>query len=218
MLLGGLYFVVQNNWEYNVVQGCASRAVVAMTVSPTQLSLCTNGLSALMSTTTDQLGNNWVYNTTSWTSSNPSAVPVGVYSARQANVSSGNVEGGQATITASMDDGSATANVTVVYCPPAMNPGGGPYSLNLYQSGRFTAYAYQGISPYTYEFQKQNCTVSGSCGAWGAWVSTGANNYWDTVVYGCNIEHIYVRSRATDSRGNLSFPSDPWVTYINNPC
>ncbi|MGH7521142.1 MAG: hypothetical protein ACREMI_07670 [Gemmatimonadales bacterium] len=91
--------------------------------------------------------------------------------------------------------------------------------MNLYQYGRFTASVSNGTPPYTYEFRRMDCPVGGfNCQPWSMWNARGSTNYWDTIVYGCNIQHIYVQSRVTDSRGSVSGPSGSWKTYINNPC
>lgn len=92
----------------------------------------------------------------------------------------------------------------------------GPFTLDLYQTGRYYAYAQGGTSPYTYDWRRQDCpSGSGSCYPWGPWYSTGDQNYWDVIVYSCGVARIKIEGRATDSAGASG--AGPWETFIDNP-
>lgn len=217
MNLGGKDFLIQQNWEVGTIQGCATIfGVATLTVSPNPVSICLSRASTLTGTATDQIGNAWSAGTVGWSSSDPSIATVTSTGSRTGSTSG--VAEGQATITGTLDGVNGTSAVTVVYCPPSASVTG-PYTMNLYQSGRFTGAVSNGVPPYTYEFRRKDCPVDEfSCQPWGEWNATGSTNYWDTVVYGCNIQHIYVQARVTDSHGTVSAASGAWKTYINNPC
>jgi hypothetical protein len=190
--------------------------VTTVTVLPTSATMCLNGSSTLTATAKDQYGDVWTSGTMGWSSSNSGIAAVQPSGSRNGIV--GAVAEGQATITGTLNGVNGTSAVTVIYCAPQASVYG-PYTMDLYQYGRFTATGSAGVPPYTYEFRRMDCPVGGfDCQPWGMWNARGSTNYWDTIVYGCNIQHIYVQSRVTDSRGNVSAPSVSWKTYINNPC
>jgi uncharacterized protein YjdB len=190
--------------------------VFSMTISPSSATICLNGYLSLTATARDQFDNVWTAGTVAWESTNHVFALVTPSGTRQAVVQA--VGEGQAAITGTLDGVVDATPVTINYCAPQASVTG-PYTRNLYQSGRYTATGSPGAPPYTYEFRRMDCPVSDfSCQPWGMWNARGSTNYWDTVVYGCGIHHIYVQSRVTDSRGTVSSPSGSWKTYINNPC
>jgi hypothetical protein len=192
-----------------------------MTVDPVRASICQGGSVEIAARVTDQNGNPWVRDNVGWQNSAPSvlnvqlAPPPGNPGYRR--VIATGIAVGQGGVTAFFAGMSATATVKVNECPPSASVTG-PYSVNLYTSGRFTATASSGVPPYTYEFRRQDCSQFGSCLPYANWIARGSTNYWDTVVYSCGVYRINVQSRVTDSRGIVSAPSSAWSTAVNNAC
>jgi len=119
MNLGGRDFLVQKNWEYGSLQGCATIfGVATLTLSPNPVSICLNGASPLSAATTDEIGNGWSAGTVGWSSSDPSIATVTSTGSRSGSASG--VAAGQATITATLDgvSGQSTANVATCLAPP----------------------------------------------------------------------------------------------------
>jgi len=220
MNLGGKNFRIQQNWEVGTNEECATKyGVDVITIAPNPASLCTNAGTFLTGTATDEVGNTWTPGTMSWTSSNPTLVSVSAYGTRGSSIGTGNAEG-QASVAAALDGVTGNDNVKVAYCVPSAPSVTGPYSIQLYQTATFTAYpGGGGITPFSYQFQRQECPQFDSgCGPWQSWVSTGTSNTWSTIVYSCGVQHIYVRSKLSDARGNLSGVSAAIYTPISNPC
>jgi hypothetical protein len=77
----------------------------------------------------------------------------------------------------------------------------GPTSLHQSETGVYHASVTGGLSPFSYQFRRKDCTAS--CQPWGPWFNLGSSSNWNQSV-NCDFTSFWVQVRVTDVWGRYS--------------